>query len=118
MDAKSAFAIAAQAKLDSLPTNVAKRDFDKLMDHIKSAAERGEFYVSFGNSHITWPGSYELPFYMWSFDDKLAHNVRVVKERQHLLRDTLISLIKEHGFVVECKNTLISGSITISWEKV
>lgn len=118
MTAKAAHAAATQAALDMLPTNVVKKDYDELINHITKAAGDGKFRVSFGNSHITWPGTYELPYYMWTFDEKRAHAVQAVKERQHLLRDSLISLLKEKGFVVESKTAGAISSITISWEKV
>lgn len=119
MTAKTAFAMAAQAKLDLLPTNMTKKDYDELIKHIVNAAEQGEFYVAFNNNDaLYWPGVYKLPYYMWAFDENYSHTVQVIKERQHLLRDALISLLEENGFTVESTNSRPIASILISWENV
>lgn len=115
-NARDMFLVATQAKLDALPVNVVQRDYDELMICINEAALNGEFFVHFNG----WAANfkrYRVPGYMWSFNEKLAHPIQDVKDRQVLLRSSMVSMLQKNGFLVNTSIEDTGSTITISWEK-
>ncbi|ADJ19531.1 hypothetical protein Acj133p216 [Acinetobacter phage 133] len=115
-NAHDMFLVATQAKLDALPVNVVQRDYNELMECINEAALNGEFFVHF-NGWTSNFNRYSVPGYMWSFNEKLAHPIQAVKDRQDLLRSSMVSLLQKNGFVVNNAIGDTGSTITISWEK-
>ena len=115
-NARDMFLVATQAKLDALPVNVVQRDYDELLGRINEAALNGEFFVHFNG----WTSNfqrYSLPIYMWSFNEKLAHPIQAVKDRQVLLQSSMVSMLQKNGFLVNNAIEDTGSTITISWEK-